>query len=228
MKTNGLRHFFPVALLIFCGSCAALAAQSPAVTQPRTEVPPPRTMPSSLMQPALDILQQTLGQLRPEKWKVSDTVRQEMTADLGSIRRDLETTLPPLLTAADNAPGSVSQLLPAYRNVEALYDVLLRVAQTGSIAAPNQQSAALERARASLEDGQRALGDRLKSAALAEEQQVRSLQVALRAVPPAPAPVACPTPPVAKKRPRHRKTAAKPAAKPAPASTNSQSSAPSH
>ena len=227
MKTNGLRHFFPVAVLIFCGLCAALAAQSPAVTQPRTEVPPPRTMPSSLMQPALDTLQQTLGQLRPEKWKVSDTVQQEMSADLGSIRRDLETTLPPLLTAADNAPGSVSQLLPAYRNVEALYDVLLRVAQTGSIGAPKSQSAALERARASLEEGQRALGDHLKSAALAEEQQVRSLQVALRAVPPAPAPVACP-PPVAKKRPRHRKTAARPAAKPAPASTNSQSNAPSH
>lgn len=225
---NVLRHSFPAILLVtFCGACAALAAQAPAVTQPRTEAQPPRTKPSSLMQPALDTLQQTLSELRPEKWKASDAVRQEMAGNISSIHRDLETTLPPLLMAADNAPGSVSQLLPAYRNVEALYDVLLRVAEAGSIAAPNQQSAALERARASLEDGQRALGNHLKSIALAQEQQVRGLQAALRAVPPPPAPVVCPPPP-AKKRPRRRKPAAKPAAKPATSSTHQQSTTPSH
>jgi hypothetical protein len=228
MKTNLLRRSFPaIALVAFCGSCVALAAQAAAAPQPPTEAPPQRVVPSSLMQPSLEMLQQTLGGLHPEKWKTSDEARQETIANLDSIRRDLETTLPPLLTAADSAPGSVSQLLPAYRNIEALYDVLLRVVEIGNISAPRSQSTALERARQTLEEDRRALGDHLKSAALTEEQQVRSLQAALRAVPPAPAPVVCPPPP-AKKRTRRRKPAAKSTAKPATSSTKQQSSTPSH
>jgi len=165
------------------------------------------------MQPALDTLAQALEVLRPEKWKASDAIKQETISNIDSIHRDIQTTLPQLLATADAAPNSVSQLLPAYRNVEALYDVLLRVAQVGNLAAPGQQSAVIDHARARLEDARRALGDHLNSTALTQEQQVHRLQAALRAVPPPPAPVVCPTPAPAKKT-RHRR---KPAAKRAPA-----------
>lgn len=171
------------------------------------------------MQPALDTLTQALEVLRPEKWKASDSIRQETASNIDSIHRDIQTTLPQLLSTADAAPNSVSQLLPAYRNVEALYDVLLRVTQVANLAAPNQQSAAIDHARARLEDARRALGDHLNSAALAQEQQVHSLQVALRAVPPPPPPVVCPTKPPVKKRRRVKKPVKKPAA--APAATQS-------
>jgi cell division septation protein DedD len=127
--------------------------------------------------------------------------------------------LPQLLATADAAPNSVSQLLPAYRNVEALYDVLLRVCQVANLAAPSQQSAAIDHARASLEDARHTLGDRINSAALAQEQQVHSLQAALRAVPPPAAPVVCPTPAPVKKHRTARKTVKKTA--PAPAATQS-------
>lgn len=175
-----------------------------------------------MLQPALDTLRQTLGVLRPDKWKTSGAVREEADANISSIRNDLETMLPPLLAAADGAPDSVARVLPAYRNVEALYDVLLRVAEAGRLSAPSQQSAALEEARGSLEDGRRALGDHLQAAALGQEQQVHNLQAAVRAIPPAPAPVVCPPPaPVKKRKPRPR-----PAKKPAQAPPNSQSGAP--
>jgi hypothetical protein len=176
------------------------------------------------MQPALDTLQQTIDMLRPEKWKTSDAIRQETSANIDSIHRDLETPLPQLLAAADGDPDSISRMLPAYRNIEALYDVLLRVAEAGNVAAPGQQSAALERARAALEDGRRTLGDRLTSAALGQDQQVHNLQAALRAVPPAPAPVVCPPPPPAKKHRPRKKSVTKPA--PAPASPPSPAPAP--
>jgi hypothetical protein len=170
------------------------------------------------MQPALDTLRQTLGVLRPDKWKTSDAARREASANVSSIERDLESTLPSLLATADGAPNSVVQIMPAYRNVQALYDVLLRIIGTGNLAAPGQQVAALEQARASLENAQRALGDRLKLAGLAQEQQIRSLQAALRAIPPPPPPVVCPKPPApAKRRRRRRRPVPKPAAKPAPA-----------
>jgi hypothetical protein len=170
------------------------------------------------MQPALDTLQQTLGILRPDKWKASSAEREEAAANISSIGHDLQTTLPPLLAAADGAPGSVAQLLPAYRNIEALYDVLLRVSEAGDLSAPKQQSTALEQARAKLEDGRRTFGERLQLAAVAREKQVHDLQATIRAIPPPAPPVVCPPPPPVKKR-RPRKKVVK---KPAPAATSPQ------
>jgi hypothetical protein len=222
MKIKTLRHLSSaVFLVIGCGPCIALAAQTPASPAPPAAAV--QTKPSALVQPAIATLQQTLEVLRPDKWKASDGAREEAAANVSSIRRDLDGTLPALLSAADAAPNSVSRLLPAYRNVEALYDVLLRIVGTGNLAAPSQQSAALERARTSLEDAQRLLGDRIKSTALSQEQQIHNLQAALRAVPPAPAPVVCPTPaPVKKPKKRHPKPATKPAPKPATPATSTQ------
>lgn len=200
-----------VFLLTAFGPCAAFAAQAPSNPPP---VPPPAQSTqtaSALLQPSLDELQQALDALRPDKWKTSDDMRRETAANISSIRNDLETTLPPLLIAADKAPGSVAQVLPAYRNVEALYDVLLRVTEVADLSAPSQQSTPLEGARASLEDSRRALGEHLQSGALAQDQQLRSLQAAVRAVPAAPAPVPCTPAPPAKKRRTRRKSVKKPA-----------------
>ncbi|HEY1743545.1 MAG TPA: hypothetical protein VGG18_10300 [Granulicella sp.] len=217
MKLNAMRHLLQVVFLM-TGSCIAFAVQSPAGPPPAT-VPPART-PSAIMQPALDRLQQTLGALRTEKWKTSGAVREGTEANINSIHRDLEDTLPPLLTAADGAPNSVTQLLPAFRNIEALYDVLLRITEAGRGAASSQQVAALEDARARLEDARRVLGDRLQTMAVAQEQRVHTLQAAVRAIPPPPAPVVCPPPPPVKKhRPRRKPVVKKPAPAPAPTST---------
>lgn len=224
MKIKALCHL-PSAfvLVIGCGPCIALAAQAPA---PAAPVAVAQTQPSALVQPAIDTLQQTLAGLRPDKWKTSDAARQEADSNISSIRRDLDSTLPGLLSAADAAPNSVSRLMPAYTNVEALYDVLLRIVGTANLAAPSQQSAALEQARRSLEDAQRSLGDRVKSTALAQEQQIHNLQAALRAVPPPPPPVVCPKPaPVKKTRRRHRKPAAKPATPTTPPQANGATAA---
>lgn len=197
-------------VVIFCGSCAACAAQQAAVA-PQAAAARVAPVPSAIMQPALDLLDQAIGTLRPDKWKASDAVRDDAAANISSIRRDLDATLPQLLATADGAPASVTQVLPAYRNIEALYDVVLRVAEAGRLSAPGDQRSALEEARGKLESARRALGDRIQAAALAREQQVHSLQAALRAIPPAPAPAVCPTPAPVKKRKARRKTTKKPA-----------------
>lgn len=221
MKVTNMRLISAAFLVSFCATCA-FAAQTPASPAPEQAV---RT-PSATMQPALDRIQQALNGLRPDKWKASGPVREEAAANISSIRQDLETTLPPLLAAADEAPGSVARVLPAFRNIEALYDVLLRVAEVGNIAAPREQNAALEQARASLEDGRRALGDRLQAAALAQEKDIRNLQAAVHAAPPAPAAAVCPPPPPAKKKRTTRRRSAK---KPAPAAAvQPQGAAASH
>ncbi len=211
MKFAGQHFFFALVVVGLCGTCIA---QAPAGR-------PAATPPSALIQPALGGLEETLDVLRPEKWKAPAGVREETAANINSIRRDLATTLPPLLTTADTSPDSVARILPAYRNIEALYDVVLRVTETGNLSAPSQQAAMLAKALADLESGRKALGDRMQAAAVAHDQQVHDLQAAIRAKPPAPtpAPAVCPSPPMRKRRARP-KTTHKPTA---PATSSSQS-----
>jgi hypothetical protein len=141
-------------------------------------------------------------------------VRDEAQSNLRSIERDVETTLPPLLAVADAAPDSAAKTLPAYRNVEALYDVLLRLEAAGQLAAPREQASALAQALADLNDGRRALGDQLQLDADGQERQLVRLQASARAVPPpvAPAAAVCPSTPA--------KKSAKPAAKRPAATAN--------
>jgi len=190
-------------VLILSAPLLPLSAQAPADSPPAT--PPsaatttaPPTALSTILGPALESLKQTLATLRPDKWKAPGTVTAEQVADIASIQRDLDTTLPPLLSAADASPGSVPTLLPAYRNVEALYDVVVRVAQTSILAAPAPQSAALQQTVASLQQGRRAIGDQMQSAAQSQDRQliaVRAQLHTLQVTPPPPPPPRPPPPP---------------------------------
>jgi hypothetical protein len=164
-------------------------------------------VPSAVMRPAIESLRQALLTIRPERWKTSSQITGQSTSDVGSIERDLDTTLPPLLSSADAAPASTTQLLPAYRNVDALYDVVVRVTQTAILAAPTQQSMALQQATAALQQSRRDLGDLLDAAAQSNERELHDTQALLRtiqAAPPPPAPVCPPppAPPVKKAKPR--------------------------
>jgi hypothetical protein len=167
--------------------------------------------PSRLLQPSLDVLRQALRDTRVEKWKGSGATRDEAQANLASIQKDVASTLPSLLAAADAAPSSAGKAFAAYRNVEALYDVVLRVASAARLQAPGDQSAELDQALMALENGRKALGDRLESDTAAQEKQVSQLQAALKAVPPPPPPPVAAPPPVCPATPAKKKvTPAKP------------------
>lgn len=205
----------------------ALAAQTPSVNTPGTDPPAHANPPSAILRPSLDILHTALGEMSVDKWKASSAIRTEADGNLRSVQRDLASTLPSLLTVADAAPDSAAKIMPVYRNVDALYDVMLRLDAAGRLAAPGNQVSALDQALASLGDARRALGDQVQANAESQETRVIHLQAALKAVPPPapppppPAPVACIPPP---KKKVARPAAKKPAAKPASPSANSQNS----
>ena len=208
--------------LVLCASL--LAAQPPAAT--RVSAPgPAATLPSASIQPALDVLRTAVGQLHIDRWKASTPIRSEAQNNLASVQRDVQTTLPALLATADAAPGSAAKVLPAYRNVEALYDVTLRLVVAARLAAPTNEMSALDQALAGLDNGRHALGDQLQRNTDAQDAQVLHLQAALKAVPPPqppppePAPVKCPVTQTHKKA----TTAAK-----KPATPSTSQTAPSH
>ncbi|WP_263354371.1 hypothetical protein [Acidicapsa acidisoli] len=169
---------------------------------------------SALVKPSLDSTRETVGSLQMEKWK-RGPLRDEAGANIDSIRQDIESTLPDLLKAADANPGATSKLLPVSRNINALYDVVLRVVNAARVTAPGDQFTALQETLAGLEKSRHALEDRIQDGAVAQEKQIGDLQVALKVqakppvcpvVEPAPAPAA----PAKKPTPRKRKPAAKP------------------
>jgi hypothetical protein len=204
-------------LVVVCGPGAALVGQTASAVALANP-------PSAMLQPALDVLRTAVGAVSVERWKGPSSARSEVETNVASIRRDIGGTLPGLLAAADAAPGSAAKMLPAYRNVEALYEVLLRVDVAARASAPSEQSSALDQALRQLEDGRKALADRLQDDAAAAEKKAGDLQAQLKAIPP-PAlpqqPVVCPAPAPVKKK-------AKPVVKPsAPATTPQSPAAPS-
>lgn len=178
---------------------------------------PASPTPSATLKPAIDNIQQTLILLRPEKWKINEAIGKETASNLASIQADLQTTLPPLLAVADEHPDSIAQVLPAFRNISALYDVLLRVTQVATITAPSQQSAALLQSLAALESAKRDLGEGLQATALTQNQQLHDLQSQLRSAQAnaAPAPAPCPPEPAPAASPKKHRPKPKPAAAPA-------------
>jgi hypothetical protein len=170
---------------------------------------------SGILQPSLDTVQKTVEGLRLEKWK-GGTVRTEATDNIGRILKDLHETLPPLLQLADAQSGAMTRLLPLSRNIDALYDVLLRVVDGSRIAAPAEQVMQLQQAQASLENGRQGLARRLQAEAEAEEKKVNDLEGALKAqatpVCPAPQPPAAPVCPAPTAHKAVKKRAKPPAA----------------
>jgi hypothetical protein len=207
-----------VAAIFLSGMCVC-AAQVPATAPTAGSAAAGASAgksPSAMMQPGIDAVKQALAVVKVDKWKTAGPMKDETATNIGSIQRDVDATLPGLLATADGAPDSVTKVFPAYRNVDALYDVLLRVTTVGRTSAPTQESAALSQALLSLDDGRRGLAERVQDGAMAGEKQVVDLRAQLKAMPApvvAAAPV-CPTTTPAKK-PATKKPAAKPAAKPA-------------
>lgn len=120
---------------------------------------PPAPAPSATLQPTLAELRSTLAGLRIAKWKAPGPVRDEAEQNAASINRDLEGTLPGLLDQMDAAPASVAASFAVYRNLDALYEVVLRVSATADLAAPDVESNNLSHSLTTLEAARRALGD---------------------------------------------------------------------
>lgn len=203
------RRFASVAsaVVLVLSSAPAVRAQSAAAPAPQSvpasAVPQtPPVAPSTLVRPALDAVATAVSALKPDKWK-RGSVRDEAAQDAGSILTDIQMHLPPLMSDADQAPALASRQVAVVRNVDALYDVLLRVFDAARIAGPGEDVASLQQALNTLNKARLALYDRLAQDSVTQEAAIAGLkttidkQAAQIAATPAPAP--CPAPKKKKK-----------------------------
>jgi len=192
------------AALAMCASGGAAQAAGPATTQNSTPVPAPAPAgPSATLRPALDSVLDTINSIKTDRWK-RGSVRDEAGQDIGSIVSDIQVNLPPLLREADAAPSLVSRQIPVMRNVDALYDVLLRVVEAARIAGPGDHAEALTKALNTLSKARLAAYDQMQQTSAGQEKQMTELrstvqkQASLKC--PAPPPPPAPCPPVPKKK----------------------------
>jgi hypothetical protein len=138
-------------------------------------------------------VQTAIGNVSIGRWKASADVRATAQQDVSSMQRDLITVLPGLLTQAEsasaNGAAALSPAFAVFRNLDALYDVLLRVTETAALTAPPADANNLESARAGLENGRAKLGAWLLQAIGAQDARIA------QAAAPAPRPAAAPTTP---------------------------------
>ena len=171
--------------------------------------------PSTLVRPALESVGRAGSAVDLNKWKGSNAVREEVDANLASMQKDLQSTLPSLLSAADAAPGSLAASLPVLLNMDALYNVLLRVTIASRNGAPRDENTALEQSAVLLDSARRDLGEAITAAAKAQEKHVADLQATVQqqAATLAAAQQAPPIAPAVVPKPKRKKTsAANPAA----------------
>jgi hypothetical protein len=191
--------------LLFLGGSGAARAQAappPAAPAPApaaaeaaapTVAPAPAGFAMSNLRPALANVQTAITSLNVSRWKAPNDIRATTQQDINSMQRDLNTTLPPLLAQADAAaaasgPPALSPAFAVFRNLDALYDVMLRVTETAGLAGSASDASSLEEARAGLEDGRAKLGAWLLQAIGAQDAQVVRLQAPVAHPAPAPPP----------------------------------------
>lgn len=135
---------------------------------------------SALLQPSLAQVQQTVGSLNIKKWHMAASLRTANQENAASVQRDLEGPLPGLVQQADASPGSLPALFAVYRNVDALYDVVLRIAENANFGAPTAESAQLRNALSSLEQARGHLSDLITHSAQTQQTEFVRLQAAIR------------------------------------------------
>jgi hypothetical protein len=168
--------FFRVSLAAAVAALSICAAAQTGAPAPGSSAPPPF---SASVRPALAQVAQALSSVNTRRWKAPQPVRDEADQNISSIERDLNGTLAGLLQQADAAPGSVPMAFAVYRNIDALYDTLLRVVETAELAAPENEESQLESALKSLEGARGSLGDTIFSGAQSQQAELVRLRTVI-------------------------------------------------
>jgi hypothetical protein len=172
---------------------AAASAQSPT-----NDAPPPVAYASaSELNNILAQVHQTaqnidgdLTKTRIEKWKVDSAIKREIQGNVESVRRNLQTALPDMVTQLNNAPEDLAASFKLYRNLDALYDVFGQVVESAGAFGSKDEYQNLSNDMSALQSARRTLGERMQNLAAAKESELTRLRTQLKAAqampPPAP------------------------------------------
>ncbi len=162
--------FLPFIMLAPAARAVPLQATSPAAP----------AMNESL-RPALDQVGLALGQVQIDRWKLSRESKAQLHGDASSIQQDLTSQLPGLFQAAQQSPAALAPQLNLMHNVDALYDVLVRISTAASLAEGKSDAATLDNAVQRLEAARKTADNQLLQAASLRDREIVDLQARMNA-----------------------------------------------
>jgi hypothetical protein len=134
--------------------------------------------------------QTDLGRLRIDKWKMDAGYRKQTLANADSIRRNLQSALPEIITQLRNSPEDLGPSFKLYRNLDALYDVLGNVAESAGAFGSKDEFQSLSNDLNAFERSRKAFADRMESLSTAKETELSQLRTQVKtllaATPPPP------------------------------------------
>jgi len=133
-------------------------------------------------------IQSNLDKTRIEKWKTDGTTKRQTQANVDSIRRNLESAMPEILTQVSNAPEDLAASFKLYRNLDALYDVFGSVVESAGAFGPKDEFQSLTNDMNGLESARRSLGERVQKLASAKEDELGRLRAQVKTLSAAPPP----------------------------------------
>jgi hypothetical protein len=124
----------------------ASALQSNAAPASHTEVATPSPAFGESLRPVLQQVGNSVGQIRIDRWKLSQSWKAQLQSDADSIQQDLSHQIPGLFEQAQASPTSLDAQLRVMQNVDALYDVLVRLTMAADLAEKKTDAALLDSA----------------------------------------------------------------------------------
>jgi hypothetical protein len=121
-------------------------------------------------------MQRDLSALRIEKWKTDTNTKRGSQADVASIQRNLQTALPGIVAELQSAPESLPPTFKLYRNLDALYDVFVSLAESTGAFGSRDEYQSLQNDVNSLENSRRMFADRVEALADSREAELARLR----------------------------------------------------
>jgi hypothetical protein len=175
---------------------AALAATAAHAQSTANDAPAPVAYASaSEVNNILDQVRQTaqsidadLAKVRIEKWKADSGIKSDILHSAESVRRNLQTALPDMITQLGNAPEDLAASFKLYRNLDALYDIFGQVVVAAGAFGSKDEIQNLNNDMSALQSARRTLGERMQSLAAAKETELTRLRNEIKAAQAAPPP----------------------------------------
>jgi hypothetical protein len=189
-----LVRFFFFCLIALLAPAMTHAQGAPSATQ--STQPPVAYASVSELNGILAQLQQTarsmqgdLQKTRIEKWKTDGGTKKQSLADVDSIQRNLQSTLPDTIAQLNASPEDLGASFKLYRNLDALYDVFGSVAEAAGAFGSKDEFQSLDNDLNGLKTARRAFAERMQKLTASKEDELTRLRAqvkTLTAAPPAP------------------------------------------
>src|SRR6185312_15898717 len=127
-----------ILLLFLASGSPCHAAQTPSTTSEANAV--------AVLHPALEEVSSALRQIQIDHWKISRDWKGQFSNDANSIQQDLNGTLPGLFQEAQQSPTTLESQFVVMHNVDALYNVLVRLTTAADLCGGKADSAVLNNA----------------------------------------------------------------------------------